>query len=308
MISKTSLPPSDMKTWIPADWPAPGNIHAGTTTRLGGDSRPPFDGFNLAEHVGDDPGSVARNRLQLQGQLNLPAEPDWLKQRHGGRVVEVTSDEPAEADGAYTGEAGEVCAVLTADCIPLLLCNRTGTEIAALHIGWRGLCQGIIKNALVMFNANPRELLAWLGPYISQRNYEVGADVISACSGEKGTDLFFGGKGDRFEICPQPAPGKNKSVPFSQAIRQSRANHWYLDLGQLVKTELLQQGVVNVYGCNQCTYTGKDLFYSYRRDGVTGRMASIIWMDTEKTKLEKLARTAVIHGVGSPTENNWDVM
>ena len=245
------------KTWIPADWPAPAHVRAGTTTRLGGASRPPFDGFNLAGHVGDDPDSVAENRLQLQNQLNLPAVPNWLKQRHGNRVVEINSGEMAEADGAYTRETGRVCAVLTADCIPLLLCNKTGAEIASVHIGWRGLCQGIIKNALTMFNDAPRELLAWSGPHISQANYEVGNDVVSACS----------------SVLPE-----TESV-----ISQGRAGRWYLDLGQLVKTELSRHGVANIYGCNQCTYARGDLLYSYRRDGVTGRMASLIWMDADKT-------------------------
>ena len=295
------------KAWMPADWPAPGHIHAGTTTRPAGVSRPPFDGFNLAGHVGDDPQAVAENRLRLQSQLNLPAAPTWLQQRHSSRVVEAIPDVPVEADGAYTGATGRVCAVLTADCIPLLLCNKAGSEIAAVHIGWRGLSLGIIKNALVMFNAEPRELLAWLGPCISQRNYEIGTDVITACLGERGT-------GDRFEICPQSEcpqsecpqsecpqsecpqsecpqsecpqsecpqseQRENKSVSLSQVIRQSRTNHWFLDLGQLVKTELRQQGVEDIYGCNLCTYNRKDLFYSYRRDGVTGRMASMIWVE-----------------------------
>ena len=255
--------------WMAADWPAPGHIHAGTTTRLVGVSRPPFDSFNLGGHVGDDLQSVAENRLRLQSQLSLPAAPNWLKQRHGSRVIEVNPDENTDADGAYTCATDRVCAVLTADCIPLLLCNKSGTEIAAIHIGWRGLCQGIIKSALAMFSANSRELLAWLGPYISQENYEVGADVITACLGDKG---------DRFEICPRSEQSENKSVPFSQAISPGRANHWFLDLGQLVKVELLQQGVEDVYGCNLCTYSRKDLFYSYRRDAVTGRMASMIWM------------------------------
>ncbi len=241
------------KTWIPADWPAPGHIRAGTTTRLGGVSRAPFDGFNLAGHVGDDPEAVAGNRSLLQSQLNLPEAPNWLEQRHSCRVVKVNADKTTEADGAYTGSAGKVCAVLTADCIPLLLCNRTGTEIAALHIGWRGLCKRIIKNALTMFHDD--QLLAWLGPYISQKNYEVGADVVSACS--------------------------SIQAETGNAIIEGRENHWYLDLGQLVKTELQQQGVANIYDCNQCTYGRKDLFYSYRRDGVTGRMASMIWKDTE---------------------------
>ena len=267
------------EVWIPADWPAPGHIHAGTTTRLAGASRPPFDGFNLAGHVGDDPRAVAENRLRLQSRLSLPAAPTWLQQRHSSKVVEANPDVSVEADGACTGASSRVCAVLTADCIPLLLCNRTGSEIAAVHIGWRGLSRGIIKNALAMFNAEPRELLAWLGPSISQGNYEVGADVITACLGKEKTDIFPGGNGDRFEICPQSEQSENKSVPFSQVIRQSRTNHWFLDLGQLVKNGLRQQGVEGIYGCNLCTHGREDLFYSYRRDGVTGRMASMIWMD-----------------------------
>ena len=264
---------------MPADWPALGHIHAGTTTRLSGVSRPPFDGFNLAGHVGDDPRAVAQNRLCLQNQLGFPAAPAWLQQRHSNRVVETNPEMSVQADGVYSGATGRVCAVLTADCIPLLLCNRAGTEIAAVHIGWRGLSRGIIKNALAMFNAEPRELLAWLGPCISQGNYEVGADVVTACLGEEKTDIFPGGNGDRFEIYPQTEQSENKSIPFSQVIRQSRANHWLLDLGQLVKTALRQQGVGDIYGCNLCTYDRKDLFYSYRRDGVTGRMASMIWVE-----------------------------
>ena len=267
------------KVWIPADWPAPGHIHAGTTTRLTGVSRPPFDSFNIAGHVGDDPRAVDENRLQLQSQFSLPAAPTWLQQSHSSKVVEAKPDAPVKADGAYTGATGRVCAVLTADCIPLLLCNRAGSEIAAVHIGWRGLSRGIIKNALAMFNAEPRELLAWLGPCISQRNYEVGNDVITACLGEGKTDIFPGGNGDRFEICPHSEQSENKSVPLSQVIRQSRTNHWFLDLGQLVKTELQQHGVEGIYECNLCTYNRKDLFYSYRRDGVTGRMASMIWVE-----------------------------
>ena len=242
-----------MNDWIPADWPAPAHIHAGTTTRLNGVSHHPFDSFNLAAHVGDQPDAVARNRRQLRERLHLPAEPAWLQQRHGDRVVRVEHGQRPTADGAYTDASGEVCAVLTADCIPLLLCNRNGTQIAALHIGWRGLCKRIIKRGLSMFDAAPHELLAWVGPHISLENYEVGADVITACSA----------------TWPETR----------DAIRPSRPDHWYLDLGQLVKAELSGQGVEDVYGCTLCTFAREDLFYSYRRDGVTGRMASLIWME-----------------------------
>ena len=241
------------KNWINADWPAPAHVHAGTTTRSGGISLPPFNDFNLAGHVGDDAQAVAENRLQLRNKLKLPAEPHWLQQQHGNRVIKLEMEQPGPADGAYTGMAGKVCAVLTADCIPLLLCNRDGTEIAALHIGWRGLCRRIIKHGLSMFDAAPHELSAWIGPHISRENYEVGADVVSACS----------------SVWPETR----------LAITPGRAGHWYLDLGQLVKTELLQLGVAEISDYRQCTCAGEEMFYSYRRDGVTGRMASLIWME-----------------------------
>ena len=241
------------KNWIDADWPAPAHVHAGTTTRCGGISLPPFNDFNLAGHVGDEAQAVAENRLQLRNKLKLPAEPHWLQQQHGNRVVKLGMEQPGPADGAYTGMAGKVCAVLTADCIPLLLCNRDGTEIAALHIGWRGLCRRIIKHGLSMFSVAPYELSAWIGPHISRENYEVGADVVSACS----------------SVWPETR----------LAITPGRAGHWHLDLGQLVKTELLQLGVAEISACRQCTCADKEMFYSYRRDGVTGRMASLIWME-----------------------------
>ena len=238
---------------MPAEWPAPGHVHAGTTTRPGGTSPPPFNSFNLAGHVGDEPEAVAGNREQLRRRLNLPAEPLWLKQRHGNKVIKVDVEQPGSADGAYTGKGGKVCAVLTADCIPLLLCNRDGTEAAALHIGWRGLCSRITRRGLSLFKSAPRELLAWIGPYISQEHYEVGIDVVDACS----------------SIWEET----------HSAITPSRANHWRLDLGQLVKTELLNLGVTDISDCRQCTYANRELFYSYRRDGDTGRMASMIWME-----------------------------
>lgn len=239
--------------WIEADWAAPAHVHAGTTTRSGGASPAPFNGFNLAAHVGDEPQAVAQNRLQLRRQFNLPAEPLWLRQQHGNRVIKAETKQPGPADGAYSDLGGVVCAVLTADCIPLLLCNRDGTGIAALHIGWRGLCKRIIKHGISMFDTAPHELSAWIGPRISRENYEVGADVVSACSA-----IW-----DETRL----------------AITPGRAGRWHLDLGQLAKTELLQLGVTDISDCGQCTCADEELFYSYRRDGITGRMASLIWME-----------------------------
>ncbi len=174
----TSRPPF----WLPANWPAPAHIHAGTTTRMNGVSQEPYDSFNLATHVGDERSSVCRNRDRLQELLALPGEPLWLQQSHGARVTDMRTGQSAKADGAYTKTRHKVCAVLTADCIPLLLCNKTGTEIAALHIGWRGLIRGIISKALERFRSDPADLLAWLGPHIGQQHYAVGLDVVSACN------------------------------------------------------------------------------------------------------------------------------
>ena len=237
--------------WIPADWPAPAHVRAGTTTRLNGSSPHPFDGFNLAGHVNDRPDAVAANRRQLRAGLNLPSEPVWLQQQHGNRVLRLNREPPAPADGAHTDQAETVCAVLSADCVPVLLCERDGSEVAALHAGWRGLCRRIIKHGLSLFAAPPRELLAWVGPHIRQEHYEVGAEVVSACS----------------SIWEETAA----------AITPARSDRWYLSLVKLVTTELRQLGVAEIYDCNYCTYNDRELFYSYRRDGATGRTASLIW-------------------------------
>jgi len=240
-------------SWLTADWPAPHNIHAGTTTRMDGVSRWPFDSFNLATHVGDECGSVSRNRARLQGLLGLPCEPLWLKQCHGAEVAEMNTGRNTEADGAYTQTKHNVCAVLTADCIPLLLCSKDGAEIAALHIGWRGLIAGIITNALNRFHSETAGILAWLGPHISKQHYEVGLDVVSACSSVWSETAHF--------------------------LSPGRTGHWYLDIGGLVRMELHKNGVNEIYKDTRCTYSSKALFYSHRREGRTGRMASLIWMD-----------------------------
>ncbi len=168
--------------WLPAHWPAPAHIRAGTTTRLNGVSRAPFDSCNLAGHVGDEPHAVTENRRRLYERLNLPSEPAWLEQQHGNRILRPGRDALVPADGSHTDSAGTVCTILTADCVPLLLCDRAGAEIAALHVGWRGLCKRVIKHGLSLFSSPPRELLAWVGPHIRQEHYEVGLEVVSACS------------------------------------------------------------------------------------------------------------------------------
>lgn len=242
--------------WIEANWPAPAHVHAGTTTRLGGTSSASYDSFNLAEHVGDDRHKVNANRELLRRYLQLPANPVWLRQAHGNHVINArTAARNTTADGSYTDTAGIVCAVLTADCLPLLLCDTRGMEIAAIHIGWRSFSSNIIRNALAVFSVPPSELMAWLGPCISSNHYEVGNDVRDPCL--------------------------ERSTLFDIAFTPVRDGHWRADLARLAKLELEEHGLDNIYGGEYCTFAEKSLFYSYRREGTTGRMASLIWMDSE---------------------------
>lgn len=241
--------------WIPAEWPVPGHVHAGTTTRQTGCSIPPFDGFNLAFHVGDNKEFVKKNRNQLKTILKLPSDPVWLNQVHGHKAIKAQTQFLSNtADAIYTDNTDIVCAVLTADCVPLLICNKTGSEIAAIHAGWRGLCSNIIENTLKHFNSNIDDLIAWLGPHISADCYEVGNDVRDASIDslvEMVTEVFI----------------------------INRGHHWQADLGKMTRLLLLKQGVTKIYSNNQCTYQNGEYYYSYRREGETGRMASLIWIE-----------------------------
>lgn len=249
------LPNHDSVIWLPADWPVPDNIHAGHTTRRGGISQSPYDSLNLAAHVGDDEKNVLHNRQLLINKLNLPAEPAWLEQIHGCRIIDpADAIKKRPADGACTMCAHHVCVVLTADCLPLLICDRNGHEIAAIHIGWRGYAKNIIAAAIKSFSQQPQNLLAWIGPCISAEHYEVGKEVRQAC-------MVI----------------NNES---SDAFTPSRKDHWFADIQLLVRLQLRRCGLDNIFGGEYCTYRDRELFYSYRRDGVTGRIASMIWMDS----------------------------
>ena len=238
--------------WLLPDWPAPTNIHAGTTLRNGGISLPPYDSLNLGDHVGDDPAAVAENRRRL----NLPAEPVWLKQTHSPRIIEATHDmaTPVEADGSYTTQPNVICTVLTADCLPVLICDRAGHQIAAVHAGWRGLAAGILEAAVKNFSADNRELLIWLGPAIGPKAYEVGEDV---------REIFL------------------SHDPDAQTAFCATQHKWHMDIYQLARLRLQALGVSAIYGGKHCTFTEQHAFYSYRRDGMTGRMASVIWRETK---------------------------
>ena len=250
MKDNTSTP-----AWITAEWPAPDNIRAGSTTRRGGISAGPYHSFNLASHVGDNRNNVAENRRRLRSDLQLPAEPFWLQQIHSNRII-MCEKEPAyrQADGSYTNLAGRVCVVLTADCLPVLLCDRLGTEIAAVHVGWRGFSRNIIKNTLACFTNPPENLMAWLGPCISPTHYEIDRHVRDAC----------------LRIAPESV----------NSFVCSRPEHWFADLKRLVQQQLAIMGTTQIYQCCYCTYNDEPLFYSYRREPVCGRIATMIWMDS----------------------------
>jgi YfiH family protein len=238
--------------WIVPDWPAPPSVRALITTRAGGASRGAYAGLNLGMRSGDDVEDVARNRASLRQWL--PAEPLWLRQVHGTAVVEADdTDGSPEADAAVARRPGRVCAALTADCLPVLLCDEEGTTVAAVHAGWRGLCSGVIEQTLQAMDRPPAALLAYLGPAIGPAAYEVGVEVRQAfvAADPEAVAAFAPGK-----------PGK-----------------FYADLYALARARLARSGVARVYGGGFCTYTERERFYSYRRDGVTGRMASLIWME-----------------------------
>jgi len=246
------------KLWLAADWPAPANVHAATSRRLGGISQGTYATLNLAMHVDDDAWAVRENRSRLA----LPTEPIWLNQVHGltvanvGRASEQSSDQVIEADAAYTDVAGVICAVLTADCLPVLLCDRSGHHVAAVHAGWRGLAAGIIDRAVTALQPPGDQLLAWLGPAIGPNAYEVGPEVREAFL-QRDTDA-------------------------QAAFPPSRPGHWWMDIYQLARQQLAQQGITGVYGGDHCTWQEAEHFYSYRRDGVTGRMASVIWFESDR--------------------------
>ncbi len=239
--------------FLPADWPAPPGVVAGTTLRTGGISRGVYDSFNLGAHVGDAVEAVAANRQRLTDALRLPAEPCWLQQVHGVQVVDATPIQPsrAEADGSVTADAGVVLAVLTADCLPVLLASHDGSALAAAHAGWRGLCDGVLEQAVATMAAPADALQAWLGPAISQVHFEVGDEVRDAfLAADAAADAHF-----------EPNP----------------RGRWQADLYGLARQRLAAAGVAAVYGEPRCTYGDAARFYSYRRDGQCGRMASLIY-------------------------------
>ena len=236
--------------WLKADWPAPDFIKAGITLRQGGVSVKPYDSFNLATHVGDELAVVNQNRAML----DVPGTPQWLEQVHSTQAVLLPNEATIpKADAAYTSEKNIVCTVMTADCLPLLITDQQGSCVAAIHAGWRGLCDGIVEATIKKLPAEPESLLVWLGPAIGPDVYEVGEEVYDAFT---------------------------KAEPEAkQAFTTTTKGHWLFDIYQLAKLRLNKMGVSHIYGGEHCTLSEEEQFFSYRRDGVTGRMASLIWID-----------------------------
>jgi polyphenol oxidase len=242
-----------MEPLIRHRWRAPAHVHAVTTTRAGGASTGAYQSFNLGDHVGDDTQAVRENRGRLRALLGVD-EPVWLKQVHGTAVANAAEAAPgAVADGGWTERRGVVCAILTADCLPVFLSDRAGTRVALLHAGWRGLAAGIISAGVSALARDATELVAHLGPAIGPESYEVGDEVRAAF-------VTYGSETQR-------------------AFRASRTGHYWMDLYQLARIQLRELGVAEVSGGECCTLRQRETYYSHRRDGVSGRMASLIWIE-----------------------------
>lgn len=240
---------------IAPDWPAPACVKALVTTRQGGVSQAPFDGFNVGLHVGDNSGCVQQNRQQLQQYLNTACQPQWLQQVHGSDVVEAKADGVVrQADACFTDLPSLPCTVMTADCLSVFFCSRQGDKVAVTHAGWRGLAEGVLEATIDKLSVPPAELLVWLGPAIGPEQFEVGDDVRAAFIAISAASVAA--------FKPQP----------------NKPGHWLADIYQLARLRLNQQGVDAIYGGDFCTYSDAGRFFSYRRDGVTGRMASVIWI------------------------------
>jgi YfiH family protein len=238
---------------IVPDWPAPVNVKTLQTTRHGGISAAPYDTLNLGMHVGDAPQAVAHNR-QLLAPL-MPSEPVWLEQVHGTVVANADAAEcRVQADACIARHRGSVCVVMTADCLPVLLCDEAGTVVGAVHAGWKGLAAGVIEATVKAMNIEPHKLMAWFGPAIGPEAFEVGAEVRAA---------FV----------------EHRAQAAEAFIAHGDQGKYHADIYLLARQRLNAQGITRIHGGNYCTYHQRDKFFSYRRDGVTGRLGTFIWLE-----------------------------
>ena len=244
--------------WISPEWPAPTEVRAASTLRRGGVSSGPYASLNLGAHVGDAPDAVARNRALVANALEFEREPLWLQQVHGAEVIRADAGADAAqptADASVAFAPARPCVVLTADCLPVLLCDRAGTRVAAAHAGWRGLARGVLQATVARLACDPSQLLAWLGPAIGPAAFEVGEEV---------RDIFV-----------------RADLEAVAAFERNPGGRWQADLYTLAKFVLGSVGVQSVYGGAHCTYAGATDFFSYRRDGATGRMATMVWLSAQ---------------------------
>jgi len=241
--------------WLTPEWPAPPGVRALSTWRGGGVSVAPFESLNLADHVGDRPEAVAENRRRLRAAARVSAEPVWLSQQHGPRVLDLDAPDATggAADASVTHRPGRVCAILTADCLPILLAQDSGGAVAAVHAGWRGLGAGVIEATVHALAVPSRSLLAWLGPGIGRADFEIGPEVREALL-----------SGD-----PQA----------SQAFEPNARGRYLADLALLARRRLERLGIERIYGAAACTYAFGERYFSHRRDGRTGRQATLIWLE-----------------------------
>ena len=256
------------------DWPAPAPVRAASTLRVGGVSRGSYAGLNLSAGVGDDETNVARNRRIFAEMLGLPAEPMWLRQVHGTRVLDLdrtdapaatrhagqpspgssSRNQPPAADGSVTSRPGRPCVVLTADCLPVLLCDTQGTRVGAVHAGWRGLAAGALESAVRRMGVDPVHILAWIGPGIGQGAYEVGGEVL-----------------EQFSAIDRDA---------ARCFAANSNGRWQADLHGLARRRLQDAGVRAIHGAGWCTHTDSERFFSHRREAPCGRMATVIWLES----------------------------
>ena len=238
---------------IKPDWRGLGDIYAGTTTRLHGFSKDSFSELNLAMHVGDSKLAVTKNREKLKKDLNLPSIPAWLNQKHGTNIIiEPDKFNRQEGDASISFEPGKVCTVMTADCLPILATNKSQNVVAAIHAGWRGLADGIIEKTLMSMKCNPEDIIVWLGPAISQEAFEVGDEV---------REIFIDSDKDSRDC-----------------FKMNEYNRWQADIYGLAKIRLRNNGITLIYGGEYCTFRDDELFFSYRRENICGRMASMIYI------------------------------
>ncbi|HDR2162447.1 TPA: polyphenol oxidase [Enterobacter cancerogenus] len=242
-----------MTKLIVPEWPLPEGVAACSSTRIGGISQGAWESLNLGAHCGDVPEHVEENRKRMFAAGNLPSKPVWLEQVHGKDVLKLTGEPYASkrADASYSNTSGTVCAVMTADCLPVLFCNQAGTEVAAAHAGWRGLCEGVLEETVSCFADSPASIIAWLGPAIGPQAFEVGPEV---------RDAFIA------------------KDPQAVSAFEPTGEKYLADIYRLARQRLYNVGVTQIFGGDRCTFTEKGDFFSYRRDKVTGRMASFIWL------------------------------